>query len=43
MRFIMSDICIYYVNFFIIEDDMMGVVFSRFKFEEYVFDVTVDL
>lgn len=41
MRFIMSDI--YYVNFFIIEDDMMGVVFSRFKFEEYVFDVIVDL
>lgn len=37
----MSDI--YYVNFFIIEDDMMGVVFSRLKFEEYVFDVTVDL
>lgn len=38
---IMSDI--YHVNPFIPEDDMMGVVFSRLKPEEYVLDVTADL
>lgn len=41
MRSIMSDI--YHVNPFITEDDMMGVVFSRLKPEEYVLDVTADL